>query len=82
MSKITPSAISQKLVNQILKKKNSSGEYVFIHHPSNFENYSAISQKLIGQNKKKMLFWTTYFYTFLPILGLKFKIPIAREVWQ
>ena len=40
---------------------------------------SARSQKPIDQNKKKILFWTTYFYTFLPILNSKFKIPIATE---
>ena len=40
----------------------------------------AISRKLIDQNKnKKKLFWTTYSYTFLPILRSKFKIPNATE---
>ena len=39
----------------------------------------AISWKLIDQNKNKLLFWTTYFYTFLPILKAKFKISIATE---
>ena len=41
---------------------------------------SAISQKPIDQNqKKKLLFWTTYSYTFLPILWSKFKISNATE---
>ena len=48
----------------------------FIHHPSNVKNY------LIDQNKKIFLFWTTYFYTFLPILSSKFKIPITTEGWS
>ena len=50
---------------------------------------SAITQKQIHQNQKnKILFWTTYFYTFLKNFDSKFKIPIATEgcsifdVWE
>ena len=52
----------------------------FIHHPSNVENYSIGHKSETNQPKqKKKLFWTTYFYTFLPILSSKFIIPIAIE---
>ena len=53
----------------------------FIHHPSNVENYSIghKSETDEPKPKKKLLFWTTYFYTFLPILRSKFKIPNATE---
>ena len=44
---------------------------------------SAISRKPLNQKKKKKrLIRVTYFYTFLPILGSKFKIPIATEIRQ
>ena len=39
---------------------------------------SAISQNPANQNKKK-LFWRIYLYTFLQILGSKFKIPISTD---
>ena len=42
---------------------------------------SAISRKPVNQKKKKFI-RVTYFYTFLPILGSKFKIPIATEVQE
>ena len=49
-------------------------------HPMSKITQSAISQKPIDQKeKKKFLFWTIYFYTFLPILSSKFKILIATE---
>ena len=53
----------------------------FIHHPSNVENYSIghKSETDEPKAKKKLLFWTTYSYTFLPILRSKFKIPNATE---
>ena len=53
----------------------------FIHHPSNAKTYS-IGHKLETaqpKKKKKRFIRVTYFYTFLPILGSKFKIPIATE---
>ena len=55
----------------------------FIHHPSNVENYS-ISQKseTAQPKKKKRCVQVIYFYTFLPILGSKFKIPIATETGE
>ena len=53
----------------------------FIHHPSNVENYPIGHKSETGQPKKKKRFIrVTYFYTFLPILGSKFRIPIATEV--
>ena len=53
----------------------------FIHHPSNVENYSIGHKSETNRPKpqKKFLFWTTYFYTFLPILRSKFKMPNATE---
>ena len=39
---------------------------------------SAISQKSL--NLKKRYFKFTYLYTFVQILGSKFKIPIATEI--
>ena len=36
-----------------------------------------LSRKPLNQKKKLHIF-----YTFLPILGSKFKIPIATEIWQ
>ena len=41
---------------------------------------SAISQKLLNQKKKKKFIQVTYFYTFLPILGSKFKIQMAENL--
>ena len=41
----------------------------------------AISQKLIDQNQNKILFLTTYFYTFLKIFDWKFNIATATEGW-
>ena len=35
-----------------------------------------------GEPKKKRLIQVTYFYTFLPILGSKFKIPTTTEIEQ
>ena len=54
----------------------------FIQHPSNVENY------LIGhksetdrpKQKKKIMFWRIYFYTSILVLGLKFKIQMAKNV--
>ena len=53
----------------------------FIHHPSNVENCSMGHKSETNQPKpkKKLLFWTIYSYTFLPILRSKFKIPNATE---
>ena len=54
----------------------------FIHHPSNVKNYS-IGHKLETaqpQKKKKRCIKFTYLYTFVQILGSKFKIPIATEI--
>ena len=53
-----------------------------MHHPSNVENYSIGHKSETDQPKpknEKKLFWTTYSYTFLPILRSKFKIPNATE---
>ena len=44
--------------------------------------WSAISQKLPNQKKKKKCIRVTYFYTFLQIFGSKFKIPIATEMGE
>ena len=42
---------------------------------------SAISRKLIDQNKKKkIVFWRIYFYTSMHVLGLKFKIQMAENL--
>ena len=53
----------------------------FIHHPFNIENYSIGHKSETAQPKKKKIFIrVTYFYTFLPILGLKFKIQMAENL--
>ena len=55
----------------------------FIHHPSNVKNYSIGDKSETAQpkkKKKKRFIRVTYFYTFLPILGSKFRIPIATEI--
>ena len=56
----------------------------FIHHPSNVKNYSIgyKSETAQPKKKKKRCIRVTYFYTFLPILGSKFKIPTATEIGQ
>ena len=42
---------------------------------------SAISQKLINQKKRKRsVFWRIYFYTSIPVLGLKFKTQMAENL--
>ena len=41
---------------------------------------SAISRKLIDQNKKKIVLWRIYFYTSMLVLGLKFKIQMAENL--
>ena len=53
----------------------------FIHHPSNVKNDSIghKSETDEPKPKKKLLFWTIYFYTLLPILRSNFKIPNATE---
>ena len=55
---------------------------MFIHHPSNVENYSNGHKSETGQpnQKKKNIFRVSYFYTSLQIFDSKFKIPIATEV--
>ena len=54
----------------------------FIHHLSNVENYSIGHKSETGQpkKKKKKCVKFTYLYTFLQILGSKFKIPSATEI--
>ena len=41
----------------------------------------AISQKPVNQKKKKVG-WENIFYTFILVLGSKFKKPIATEIQQ
>ena len=49
-------------------------------HPMSKITRSAISRKLIDQNKqKKIVFWRIYFYTSMLVLGLKFKIQMAEN---
>ena len=56
---------------------------MFIHHPSNVENYSNGHKSETGQQKKKKRFIrVTYFYTFLQIFGSKYKTPIATEIGE
>ena len=53
----------------------------FIHHPSNLENYSIGHKSETDRSKQqKNVFWRIYFYTFIPILGLKFKIQMAENL--
>ena len=54
----------------------------FIHHPSNVENYSIGHKSETAQPKKifKKFMQVRYFYTFLPILGSKFKIQMAENL--
>ena len=56
----------------------------FIHHPSNVENYliGHKSETTEPKKKEKKCIQVTYFYTFLPILGSKFKIPTSTEIGQ
>ena len=51
----------------------------FIYHPSNVENYSIGHKSETAQPKKRCIKFT-YLYTFVQILGSKFKIPIATEI--
>ena len=52
----------------------------FIHHLFNVEITGLVmSWKLLNQNKR---FLENIFYTFLPILGSKFKIPITTEIQE
>ena len=54
----------------------------FTHHPSNLENYSIghKSETDRPKQKKKIVFWRIYFYTSIPVLGLKFKIQMAENL--
>ena len=54
----------------------------FIHHLFNVENYSISHKSETAQpkKKKKRFIRVTYFYTFLPILGSKFKIQMAENL--
>ena len=53
----------------------------FIHHPFNAKNYSIGHKSETAQRKKKKMFIrVTYFYTFLHILGSKFKIQMAENL--
>ena len=56
----------------------------FIHHPSNVENYSIGHKSETGETqkkkKKKVGRENIFFYTFILVLGSKFKIPIATEI--
>ena len=53
----------------------------FIHHPSNLENYSISHKSETGEpkNKQKMDLWRIYFYTFILVLGTKFKISSGQK---
>ena len=53
---------------------------IFIHHPSNVENYLNGHKSEMDQPKKKKLSSIIYFYTSVPIFHSKFKIPIATEI--
>ena len=53
----------------------------FIHHPSNLKNYSIGHKSETDRPKqKKSVFWRIYFYTSIPILGLKFKIQMVENL--
>ena len=53
----------------------------FIHHPSNLENYSiGHKSETDWPKKKKIVFWKIYFYTSIPVFGLKFKIQMAENL--
>ena len=49
-------------------------------HPMSKITRSAISRKPIDQNKKKIDLWRIYFYTFILVLGWKFKIQMAENL--
>ena len=50
-------------------------------HPMSKITRSAISWKLIDQSKnKKMVSWRIYVYTFILVLGSKFKIQVAENL--
>ena len=52
----------------------------FIHHPSNVKNYSIGHKSETNLPKqKKMEFQRIYFYTSILVLGLKFKIQMAKN---
>ena len=53
----------------------------FIPHPSNVENYSIGHKSETDRPKQKeIVFWRIYFYTFILVLGLKFKIQMAKNL--
>ena len=54
----------------------------FIHHLSNVENYSIGHKSKTNQPKQKKQVWRIYFYTFILVWGLKFKIQMAKNVHQ
>ena len=51
----------------------------FLHHPSNVKNYSITHKSETNWPKKKDL-WRIYFYTFILMLGSKFKIQMAKNL--
>ena len=53
----------------------------FIHYPSNVENYSIghKSETDRPKQKKKIVFWRIYFYTFILVLDSKIKIQMAKN---
>ena len=55
----------------------------FIHHPSNVKNYSIghKSETDRPKQKQKIVFWRIYFYTSILVLGLKFKIQMAENLF-
>ena len=53
----------------------------FIQYPSNVENYLT-GHKSETNRPKKMDLWRIYYYTFILVLGSKFKIQMAKNLFD